>query len=450
MIDQLKSKWQAMPPNRQRMIRVVGIVGVVLCLAYITSRFTPQRAVSHKQASEPKAQALMPRRSDTSMDSMAATIQALEQRMTEMERGVKSSESSIKQALENRLNSLNTTKGTEAEQQLAMLSQQVATLAEQQAQRNVTVELPMNTTGGAPTAAAPAGAPPMLTGPLPVPNATTSAPTMRIIGKPDAPSEASTGTGQGLHIVRTGLGSMGKSDSTETEGGGKSARDLAEAAKDDAARANLPSDAATIPSGSIIQGVLLNGLDAPTGGSAQKNPVPVVVRIKHDAIVPNRYTMDIKECFVLASGHGVMSTERAEMRTEKISCVRSDGGVVEGRLDGYLVGQDGKVGIRGRLVTRQGQLIAKSLVAGLFSGMSTAMKPQRVPALQINPGNTTQYQAPDPGSAGIQALMSGGSSAFGSVAQFYLDMAKEMFPVVEVDAGRKVTIVLVNGATLKL
>jgi conjugal transfer pilus assembly protein TraB len=34
------------------------------------------------------------------------------------------------------------------------------------------------------------------------------------------------------------------------------------------------------------------------------------------------------------------------------------------------------------------------------------------------------------------------------VAQFYLDMAKEMFPVIEVDAGRKVSIVTLRGIQL--
>lgn len=35
------------------------------------------------------------------------------------------------------------------------------------------------------------------------------------------------------------------------------------------------------------------------------------------------------------------------------------------------------------------------------------------------------------------------------VSQFYLELAKEMTPVVEIDAGRKLTVVLIKGVELK-
>ena len=54
------------------------------------------------------------------------------------------------------------------------------------------------------------------------------------------------------------------------------------------------------------------------------------------------------------------------LRGETISCVREDGGVIETRLDSYAVGEDGKAGIRGRLVSKQGQLVAKSMMADSF------------------------------------------------------------------------------------
>ena len=49
-----------------------------------------------------------------------------------------------------------------------------------------------------------------------------------------------------------------------------------------------------IPSGAIISGVFLNGIDAPTGKSSQKNPFPTLIRIQKDAILPNYYTADIR------------------------------------------------------------------------------------------------------------------------------------------------------------
>ncbi|MDR5799270.1 MULTISPECIES: TraB/VirB10 family protein [Caballeronia] len=208
--------------------------------------------------------------------------------------------------------------------------------------------------------------------------------------------------------------------------------------------------AAYLTAGSMFEGILLNGMDAPTSSVAQKNPVPAVMRIKTDAILPNNYNHDVKECFVLVSGYGSLSSERAQLRTETLSCVGDGGKVLETKLDGYVVGEDGRVGARGRLVSKQGQLIAKSLAAGVLSGFSDALTPQQIPRLDL--GSGSGYISTERATAGTIAetgVAKGFSTAAKSVAAFYLDMAKEMTPVVEIDAGRKLTIVLIKGVELK-
>ena len=59
----------------------------------------------------------------------------------------------------------------------------------------------------------------------------------------------------------------------------------------------LPEDAVLIPAGSILRGVLLSGMDAPTGRQSRRDPYPALARIKHDAILPNRFRADVRECF---------------------------------------------------------------------------------------------------------------------------------------------------------
>ena len=44
----------------------------------------------------------------------------------------------------------------------------------------------------------------------------------------------------------------------------------------------------------------------------------------------------------------------------------------------------------------------------------------------------------------------GMGSALDRLANYFLDMAEEMFPVIEVDAGRGIEFVLNRGATLRL
>ena len=75
---------------------------------------------------------------------------------------------------------------------------------------------------------------------------------------------------------------------------------------------------------SFTRGTLLGGLDAPTGGQAQSNPHPVLIRLSDNAVLPNRFRGEYRECFVIAAGYGDISSERAYLRTENLSCVRAD------------------------------------------------------------------------------------------------------------------------------
>jgi conjugal transfer pilus assembly protein TraB len=204
---------------------------------------------------------------------------------------------------------------------------------------------------------------------------------------------------------------------------------------------NVPEKIPTqyIPSGSIMTGVIITGLDAPTGKNAIKDPVPLLVRIKHDAILPNRYLSDVKECFILAAGHGDLASERAYLRAETISCIRNDKKVIDIKVEMFAVGADGKAGVRGRLISKQGQMIAKASLAGIAQGFATAFTGTRY---TVNP------QSPDYGMAAQGGAMSGVGSAFDRIAKYYLDLADQIFPVIEIDAGQKISFVMVKGESM--
>lgn len=205
-----------------------------------------------------------------------------------------------------------------------------------------------------------------------------------------------------------------------------------------------------LPAGSILSGTLVTGLDAPTSNQARNDPFPALLRVKHEAILPNRYRMDIRECFLIASGYGSLSAERAYMRAERISCVKKDGGVIESSMDAYSVGEDGKAGIRGRIVSKNGQIIGNALLSGFISGVSSAFAPQRVQSYNTNAtsGQPQVYQYPSPEYLAGQAFSGGVKGAAEQIAEYYLEMAKNIFPIVEIDAGRKIDFIVVRGLSL--
>ncbi len=203
-----------------------------------------------------------------------------------------------------------------------------------------------------------------------------------------------------------------------------------------------------IPAGSILTGVFISGLDAPTGSGAQKNPFPTLVRLQKDAILPNNYQADIRECFMLLSGYGDLSSERAMLRGEKISCIRDDGGVIETELDSFAVGDDGKAGVRGTLVSKQGQIIARSLLAGFAGGFAEMFDVAATPTLNTSSDGTVRYEDVFSKKAIKGGASRGVSQSLNRIADFYMDLADRMYPVIEIDAGRGVDIIVSKGTKL--
>ena len=205
-----------------------------------------------------------------------------------------------------------------------------------------------------------------------------------------------------------------------------------------------------IPAGSMLKGVLLAGIDAPTGTNAKKDPFPVNIRIQKEAILPNGYQADVKECFLLMSGYGDMSSERALLRGETLSCIKEDGSIIETKLPSYAAGDDGKAGLRGRLVSKTGSVIARTMLAGFASGISSAFDVTMTPTLNTSPDGTVSYSKVYDSSALQGAAATGVSKAFDRLSDYYMNLADQMFPIIEVDGGREVTIIVSGGATLSV
>ena len=193
---------------------------------------------------------------------------------------------------------------------------------------------------------------------------------------------------------------------------------------------------------SFTRGHLLSGLDAPTGGQAQSNPHPMLIRLSDNSVLPNRFRGEYRECFVVAGGYGEISSERAMVRTSTLSCVRDDGGVLEVKIEGNVMGEDGKYGIRGRLVTKQGQMLANALRAGIVGGICQGFA-------AANTIYSTSALGAVGTSSGSQALRAGVGSGVGRamerLADYYIRLAENTFPVIEVDAGREVDVVITKG-----
>jgi conjugal transfer pilus assembly protein TraB len=209
---------------------------------------------------------------------------------------------------------------------------------------------------------------------------------------------------------------------------------------------------AFLPAGSMISGTLLTGMFAPTGGQARQDPFPVLMRVKHEALLPNKFNMDIRECFMIGSGYGDLSSERALLRAEVLSCVNDDGVAFEVPLDAYASGPDGKAGMPGKLISRNGSMIAKSLMAGFISGMADSLRPKRIQGLIYDRDaydGSGGFETPDAQSVFTSGTFKGTSTALNRIAEYYIELAEQAFPVIEINAGTKVDFIVKRGVNIR-
>jgi conjugal transfer pilus assembly protein TraB len=195
---------------------------------------------------------------------------------------------------------------------------------------------------------------------------------------------------------------------------------------------------------SFTRGTLLGGLDAPTGGQSQSNPHPVLIRLSDNSVLPNRFRGEYRECFVIAAGYGDISSERAYLRTENLSCVRADGAALEVKIQGSVYGEDGKVGMRGRLVTKQGQMLANALLAGVVSGIGQGLATSSPATAPRRWARSPAPPAPTP-TAPASAAVSARPRPAGPVLH---QAGREHLPVIEVDAGREIDVVITKGVRI--
>lgn len=208
----------------------------------------------------------------------------------------------------------------------------------------------------------------------------------------------------------------------------------------------IPAVGINLPAGAVFTGNLVTGVDAATHEGAKQDPYPVLVKLANLDFLPNNFKSNLESCFLLLSSYGDLSSSRALMRTQSLSCINQAGYIIEGEIKGYAVGADGKLGLRGRLVSKQGSLIAKSLSAGLLQGLAEVLaKPNIYIGSRVSTGT-----AGDVGDLLTQAGLSGVGKAVDRVANFYLTLANKMFPLVEVGAGVNVDVVLTAPVQLSI
>ena len=199
---------------------------------------------------------------------------------------------------------------------------------------------------------------------------------------------------------------------------------------------------------SFMEASLLTGFDASTSGTGKNSPEPMLLRIQTPAVLPNDIKGDVEGCFVVAEAVGRLDKERADVRLTSLSCLSKNGqAVIDETVKGFVTDSDSKVGLSGRVVSRMGAATARATVAGIFGGAGDWLKAASTTTSTSALGST---QTVDGSDVVPYALGGGLSEGADTLRDFYLDLARQTTPVIEVGATKEITVVISEGKDLQI
>lgn len=212
-----------------------------------------------------------------------------------------------------------------------------------------------------------------------------------------------------------------------------------------------------ITTGSFARAVLLTGTVVGTGTNSASTPEPIILRLVDTAIFSKGYkTPQIKEAILIGSCTGDISSERAKCRIETISLVNSDGDIIEKQVEGWLIGEDGRPGIKGVVVDKSSDVARMAILNGVLGSIAKFFQSQasrNMGQLAFIPGvgqlvsQQQNFNVEDQLKAGVYT---GAGNAFDKLADFAIKRADSMNPVIVVNSGRVIDVVFKKGFALKL
>ncbi len=197
-----------------------------------------------------------------------------------------------------------------------------------------------------------------------------------------------------------------------------------------------------VPSGTFVSAVVLGGVDADASVNGQTNNNGVMLfKLLQPGTLPNGSHSDLQGCFVTASAYGDISSERAYIALDKLSCAKPGKPIIDKSVQGWVF-FNGKVGIKGVPLMRDNKIMQWAGVSGVMSGVAGAAQyAQSVQSIGVQgassvvPGN---HVAP-------YAAYGGASKAADVLSNYYVKRAEQYHPVIQVGAGNVVTIVFKDG-----
>lgn len=194
--------------------------------------------------------------------------------------------------------------------------------------------------------------------------------------------------------------------------------------------------------------VLLGSVTVSAGVGAASNPQPVLLRLTDAGNLPNNVRGFLKDAVVIGAAYGELSSESVVIRLERIVKIDKYGRVgMDIPVKGYVAGENGDSRIRGVVIDRAGAVVRQAAIGGFLSGVAEFITRSNTNSnVTFEPNSGLAKFSPQ---AGSKMLEQGASKGIGNAvekyADFYIKRAEQLQPVIQIDGGRKLTIVFTES-----
>lgn len=207
-----------------------------------------------------------------------------------------------------------------------------------------------------------------------------------------------------------------------------------------------------LPPNSYAPAKVIVGVDASVGVASQSDPLPVVLRITGPArsVIKNGklLTTNITGCIVNGAARGDLSSEKVYVKLARMTCNQPGGRVAVSEVKGFI-SFAGKSGVRGRVVSREGNLVSQALLAGIVGGFGRGFSANANGIFSGQIGADGKRDSLSGADILTGGLGQGAGDAADTVSKYLIERAEQYQPVVEMPTGIDVEIVFLDGVHVR-
>jgi conjugal transfer pilus assembly protein TraB len=191
--------------------------------------------------------------------------------------------------------------------------------------------------------------------------------------------------------------------------------------------------------GTFATGYLMTGIVGDAGTNSTKNRGTVAIKITGTGTMPNGQYSHLRNCVVLGSTYGDLSSDSDVIHLETLSCAGKKYSF-EKKVYGSVFDLDAMQDLRGIPVLKAKPILGYATVAGLIAGIGDGLSSSGQTSSVTGAGVVTT-----PTSVMKSGLGQGISKPADKITDYLMNIANMYHPIVVAHAGRKVTILFQAG-----